>query len=309
MSQDNPNSQPPSSPEPQNQPPSPPVQPFWKAQTIKILRGTIRTLEGVAVKLETEPPAGTQSGWSVFLGRIRSFLPGNLNQKLSDTALTGIIAGIVVILVWTTSGIFTGKPTEVATVPPAEVETLPPTEVETLPPTEVETLPPTEVETLPPTEVETLPPPEVANVPPAEEAPAIETIPTPPELTAPEPPQPVGITPPPQPEPTPPPTVELTPEQTLIAAIENQVAEVSDRYAAGLIQSIQANFRSSNLTIRVSDDWYNLKQSQQDKLAAQMLERSRELDFTKLEITDSQDTLIARSPVVGENMVIFKRQV
>jgi hypothetical protein len=101
--------------------------------------------------------------------------------------------------------------------------------------------------------------------------------------------------------------VELTPEQTLIAAIENQVAEISDRFADGLIQSIQVNFEGSSLTIKVGDNWYSLTPSQQDKLAARMLEESRGLDFSRLEITDPQGTLLARSPVVGKDMVILKR--
>jgi hypothetical protein len=110
-------------------------------------------------------------------------------------------------------------------------------------------------------------------------------ITTPPELTAPTAPQPIEVIPSP-PVPTPTPTVELTPEQTLIAGIENQVTEITDHYANGLIQSIQANFQASRLTIKVSDNWYKLKQSQQNKLVAQTLERSKELDFTHLEITD-----------------------
>jgi hypothetical protein len=52
----------------------------------------------------------------------------------------------------------------------------------------------------------------------------------------------------------------------------------------------------------------NLKESQQDKLADEILRRSNELDFSKLEITDLKGTLLARSPVVGPNMVILKRQ-
>jgi hypothetical protein len=94
----------------------------------------------------------------------------------------------------------------------------------------------------------------------------------------------------------------------LIATIENQVAEISDRFASGLIQSIQANFLTSCLNIKISDDWYTLKESQQDKLAAEILQRSQELDFTHLEITDSQNRLVARNPVIGTEMVIFKRR-
>ncbi|MEH2351012.1 MAG: hypothetical protein V7K55_24005 [Nostoc sp.] len=270
-----------------NQPPQKPyqrVQPFWKAKIIQLLQGTIGVLETTVEKLETAPPPGTeetlsflqqfQLRWGGLLRTIRLFLPSNLSTKLSDIALTGIVTAITVIFVWTTAIVLTGKPTEVATVPPVE-------------------------------EVPTPTP----------------TIATPPQSVVPEPPPPQPpeeITPPPEPEikpeiepirtPTPTPVIELTPEQALIAAIENQVAETSDRIASGLIKSIQANFRTSNLTIKISDDWYTLKESQQDKLAAEILQRSQELDFTHLEIIDSQDKLIARNPVVGTEMVIFKRQ-
>lgn len=268
------------------QPPQKPyqrVQPIWKAKIIQLLRGTIGVLETTVEKLETASPPGAeetpsffqqlQLRWGGLLRTIRLFLPSNLSTKLSDTALTGIVTGIAVILVWTTASLFTGKPTEIATVPPVE-------EVPAPAPTPTITTPPESVAP------ELQPPPEVENPPP----------PTPEAEAEPEP------------IPTPAPAIELTPEQALIAAIENQVAEISDRIASGLIKSIQANFRTSNLTVKISDDWYTLQESQQDKLAAEILQRSQELDFTHLEIIDSQDRLIARNPVVGTEMVIFKRQ-
>lgn len=273
MSQNQP--QPPSSPKPRGNPQETQTPQVLKAQSIKALRRTIRLLEGVVAKLEAEPAPGTapsfldkiQNGWGAALEKIRSLLPENLSA-LSNTALTGIIAGIAIILVWTTSILLPGKPQ----------------------------------------------PAVVANVPDSEPAPT-PTINPPPELTAPtapEPievaPSPVEVTPSPEPEPSPAPPIQLTPEQNLIASIQNQVAGISDRYADGLIQSIQANFEGSSLTVKVGDDWYNLKQSQQDKLAEKMLERSRELDFTHLEITDPQGKILARSPVVGNEMVILKRQ-
>ena len=139
MSQDNPNSEPPSQTEPEESQ-SPPTrrrrippeqaplrtfQPFWKAQTIKVLRGTIGLLQGAVVKLETPPPAETQETpnfWSGLLGKIRSLLPANLSAKLSNTALTGIISGITVILVFVSTNVFSSKSTEITTLPPvAEV--------------------------------------------------------------------------------------------------------------------------------------------------------------------------------------------
>ena len=98
----------------------------------------------------------------------------------------------------------------------------------------------------------------------------------------------------------------LTPEQILIAEIENQVAQISDRFASGLIKSIQANFRTSDLKVKITADWYTLEKSQQTQLLAEILQRSQELDFSHLEIIDSQDRLIARNPVVGNEIVIFQ---
>ncbi len=285
MSQDNQNPQPPSSREPEaNQAAQAPyqrVQPFWKSKIIQLLRGTIGVLETTVEKLETVPPPGTevapgfwqqfQSAWSGLLGKIRSLLPANLSVKFSDTALTGIIAVIAVIVVGTTTNVLTSKPAEIATVPPVE-----------------------EV----PTPIPTI------TTPPESAVPKVQ-----PPIEIPPPPEPeVTLPPEPEPTPTPTPTLELTPEQTLIAAIENQVAEISDRFASGLIKSIQANFRNSNLTLKINDDWYTLETSQQNKLAAEILQRSQELDFTHLDIFDSQDRLIARNPVVGNEMIIFKRQ-
>lgn len=264
------------------------IQAVLKTQSIKALRGTIGVLEGVLEKLEAKPAAGTlpptgetssflhklQIWWSAALANIRSLLPESLNQKLSNTALTSIVAGMAVIIVWTTSVLLPGKPTEVANVPPSEQ----------------------------------VPPAIITNVPASEQVP-LANITTPPELTAPAEPQPIEIAPQPEPMPTPSPTLELTPEQNLIASIEKQVAEITDRFADGLIQSIQTNFQNSSLTIKVGDDWYNLQQLQQDKLAARMLERAKGLDFSHLELIDPEGILLARSPVVGTDMVILKRQV
>ena len=106
----------------------------------------------------------------------------------------------------------------------------------------------------------------------------------------------------------PPPEPELTPEQSLITAIQTQVAEITDTYTEGLIISIEPNFLASRLLVTISNDWYQFSPSRQDKLVDDMLERSRSLDFKKLEIRDPQATQIARSPVVGEKMVILKRE-
>jgi len=130
------------------------------------------------------------------------------------------------------------------------------------------------------------------NAPPA-------TIEAPPELTAPEQPQEIAVEPPPPPV--------LTPEQSLISAIQNQVAQITEEYGEGLIKAVQANFLESRLIVKVSDSWYELEAQQQDNLADRILAQANELDFSKLEINDLEGTLVARNPVVGPHMVILRR--
>ncbi|MCT7992345.1 hypothetical protein [Laspinema olomoucense] len=278
---------------------SPPVSPTpkpppsgFKAVAIASLRSIIQLLEGVINTLEAEPiplsktPAPVRiEGLGVerqptilsqILAPIRALLPTALNQTLSDWGLTGAIALIIVVITWTTTRVLVPKPAEVAQIPsPAssEVSEMPPAY---LPPiSEV----PTTAPELPP--ITTEPPP----VTPPKEAPQPKKAP------------PVVETPP----------APLTPEQTLIASIQSQVAQVTED-ADIPIASIQANFGASQLLVRISDEWYNITASRQDKLASQIFERGKELDFRTVEIADSQGNLLARSPVVGSRMIIVKRQ-
>jgi hypothetical protein len=258
-------------------------QPIWKTTIIQVLRGTIGVLETTVVKLETETPADTQkkthflSRWDGFLRTFRLFLPSNISNNVSDTVLTGIFAVIFAVTIGITTFTFIPKSAEVATVPPVE-----------------------EINTLTPV-IEPEPTP----------TPVIEPEPTPTPIIEPEPtPTPVI-----EPEPTPIPVRELTPEQTLLAAIENQFSDISisvkntkdKNIISQLIKPLQANFRTSDLTVKISDIWYDLEKSQQNKLAAEILQRSQEMNFIHLEIVDSQKKIIARSPVVGNEMIIFNR--
>ena len=109
---------------------------------------------------------------------------------------------------------------------------------------------------------------------------------------------------------TKPPVLEMTPEQSLIAAIQDQVVDTAQRYGdSGIVRSIQADFRRGRLLVRIeSDQWFGLNPVEQDRMAADLFGRSLDLDFNKLEITTVDGGLLARSPVVGDTMVILQRQ-
>lgn len=100
----------------------------------------------------------------------------------------------------------------------------------------------------------------------------------------------------------------LTPEERLIASIQEQIAEVTSPYTEELVKFIKAYFKSSLLVVTISDEWYNLPESKQNKLAADLLKQAKELDFSKLELVSIEGEMIARSPVIGSNMIILKRR-
>ncbi|MGF1541792.1 MAG: hypothetical protein ACFCU5_15315 [Pleurocapsa sp.] len=103
------------------------------------------------------------------------------------------------------------------------------------------------------------------------------------------------------------PKIILTPEQNLIAAIQNRVTEITQDYAENSIVSVEADFRQGSLSVILSNLWYELSQSRQNKLANDLLKRSRQLDFQKLIIKDPEGTLIARSPVIGNSAIVIQR--
>lgn len=306
------------------------TQPILKTGTITLLKGTIQVLEAAVVRLEADPKSSEEtpssqasptasspapkaapsllttlrqtgqqiwSWWNSVLPKIRTILPASINQKVSDQALTGAIVGLLIIGLWTTSSLISSKPpTQVATAPPSKSTPQAKPSDKTLkePPT-AKPLP--EVKVTPPTATKPQPSPSPqASIQPS-------PLPTPKSSQSPTPSS-QPATPTPKPSPAPP--LKLTPEQKLIAQIQDQVAAASDQSVAGLIQSVQANFRASRLTVKVSRTWYTLPETQQNKIANDILQRAQQLNFVKLEMIDPQGILLARSPVVGSEMVILK---
>ncbi|TAE61888.1 MAG: hypothetical protein EAZ87_00265 [Nostocales cyanobacterium] len=271
-----------------SQPSSSPIpyqknQPFWKGTIIQLLKGTIGVLENTVVKLETEQPKNTVKKrnflellllrWDKFLQTFRLFLPSKVSNNVSDGVLTVILGILAIVIIGIITFLFTPKSTEVATLPPVQEVITPETTAKIEPKLEPE----------PTVELTPQPTPEREEI---------------------------------KPEPEPTPIVELTPEQNLIANIENQLVEIAvitvknqedEKININMINSIQTNLETSDLIITINDYWYKLEKPVQKKLAAKILQRSQELDFTHLQILDSQHKLIARSPVVGNEMIIFSK--
>lgn len=82
---------------------------------------------------------------------------------------------------------------------------------------------------------------------------------------------------------------------------------VSAPYADALVQAVQPNFRRSWLRITLGDGWDSLEAAQQDALANALLAQAQRLDFSKLELVRRGGDRLARSPVVGADMIILQR--
>lgn len=177
--------------------------------------------------------------WQRSIRWLRSRLPEDLRERLSEPVLSGIVLGLLVLLIIIVKP--TGQKPASAIAPP----------------------------NTPPTALSS----------PAAENPAAES-----------------------------PELEVSPEDSRIAEIQTQVAEITQAYASGLIQSVQADFQQGILWVNLGSDWYSLTASQQDQLAQDLRARANSLSFAKLKLLDAEATLLARDPVVGERMVILRRQ-
>lgn len=102
------------------------------------------------------------------------------------------------------------------------------------------------------------------------------------------------------------PELNFTSEQNFIAALETKLGEITQAYPSELIQNVKVNLPESSLVVEVTDDWYELDELRQNSLGNEMLKRSRVLSFDKLQLKDKQGILLARNPIIGENIVILQ---
>jgi hypothetical protein len=102
------------------------------------------------------------------------------------------------------------------------------------------------------------------------------------------------------------PELTFTPEQSLVAALQTKLAEITANYDSDLFKTIQVDLPANSLAIAITDGWYKLNESSQNKLANEILQRSRQLNFKKLQLQDAQGTVVARNPVVGDRVIIIQ---
>ena len=290
---------------------------WLRLTSIRLLRGTIDTLEQTVEQLEASDRQLAASAnlplrtrWQKLLRRVRLRLPLSWQWGLGDRLLSALLVLVFLFPVALTANLVSQilTPTAVPSQPIASQPAIPtkPTPAPFPPERPVpQPFPPER-----PPAATPMPSPVLPLLAPNTDQNQPDRLPYGPPL-----PPPVTIVPKPAPvpvsTPSPPPAPSLPapapPLPSLTTTIQTQLAQVTDEYTVGLMQAIQPNFKQSRLVIQLQDGWFALERSQQDAIANALLQRAQALNFSKLEITDRQHRQLARSPVVGDEMIIFQR--
>lgn len=104
-----------------------------------------------------------------------------------------------------------------------------------------------------------------------------------------------------------PPQLEFTGEQKAIVAIDKQIEKIAIDYEMDSLAKIEPNFVTDRLTLEIAENWQELNENKREEIANKWLQDSRKLSFKKLEIIDKEGALIARSPLIGKNIVILQK--
>jgi hypothetical protein len=103
-------------------------------------------------------------------------------------------------------------------------------------------------------------------------------------------------------------TPKIGPEQAFIEAIQAQLSEVTSQYPDDIIQTLQVDIPRDRLIVKLNPVWYLIGDEQQNNVTDRMWLQAKENHFTRLELQDPQSRSIARSPVVGQHMIILQRR-
>lgn len=107
-----------------------------------------------------------------------------------------------------------------------------------------------------------------------------------------------------------------SPEQAFIEAIQSQLSDITSQYSDDLIQTLSVDIAGGAspvenrnlLIVQLNPSWYQISDSEQDRITDRMWLQAKANKFSKLEIQDAQGVSIGRSPVVGNHPIILQRR-
>ncbi len=99
-------------------------------------------------------------------------------------------------------------------------------------------------------------------------------------------------------------TTPISPEEALITAVRSQFSTLASQYPAGLISNLELDNERQMAIITLGNLWASLTGEQQQQVAQSLWQQARVYQMAKVEMRSSGGNLLARSPVVGSDMVI-----
>jgi hypothetical protein len=224
--------------------------------------------------------------WMKGLGLLRQRLPENLARELTDRFMTIAIVGAIVVVYWFFSSLGSGKPTvaKQPAIPRPSATPLAQRPMRKLPPQPSPTTAPVIKPTPKPAVIAASPKPSPVAAASPKPVPVAEPV-EPPKAIASKP----AI-----------PTVDL-------ATIQTQLSSSIAGIGENLVDSVQAQETTHKLSVALKEDWSGLSAANQTQVAQTLLEKSQQLKFNKLELRDNSGELVARSPLIGNDVIILKR--
>jgi hypothetical protein len=237
--------------------------------------------------------------WLKLLQWLRSVAPENWRRQLNsltDNVLTGLIVGALLLVFW-----FWGLITPDQSPAAARTAAKRPPEMSRSARPQAQATP--QVARKPLRSVPS-PAPSVAPSIAAKPVPTPRPKPSPVAIPSPKP-SPVAA-----PSPTPSPVAaKPSSEQARLADLRTKLAKVGNTYGDGLVQDLSVSPSTGSLRVQLKDKWYDLNATQQDQLAQELFQNSASADFSKLELADASNRLVARSPLVGTEVIILRRSL
>jgi chemotaxis protein histidine kinase CheA len=246
--------------------------------------------------------------WMKGLGLLRQRLPENLARELTDRFMTIAILGLIVVVYWFFSSLGSGKPT-VAKQPAMPRPTATPLSQRPMRPLNTQPSP----QTAPVIKPTPKPSPVAIASPKPSPVAVASPKPSPVAVASPSPKfSPVAIASP-KPSPAaapvkPPTTIASKPAipSLDLAAIQTQLSGAIAGLGDNLINSVQAQEATHKLSVALGESWTELNASDQTQVAQNLLEKAQQLKFNKLELRDNSGELVARSPLIGKEVIILK---
>ncbi len=257
-------------------------------------RGTVpaQAIDWTPVKRATNIVwAKAQPLWQRLLTLLRPRLPESF-QPLSDRSLSGILVGVLLLVLWFVSIVPSGQ----ATPPPNEPQASRQTDRQarrTALSRDYNADYRSDKESVSIAIPSDLSSP-IAK-PAAPIAPLIQPIAVPTAQPAP------AI------KPTNPTPEILNPDAQKRAKLRQDLDVIAGSLIDNPIVGIRPQFNSHFLAITLSDRWYATPESTQDNLANSLLVIAQVKGFTQIQLEGSDGAVLARNPVVGDGMIILQR--